>query len=620
MNRAKLVVVMTLGLLVLGLAGILYYYNLRPILAEGGNPAWRTVFLPVGAVSDEIAIDPNGKVWVSGSRIRYTNEGGYLAMWDGSTWQEFTTDQVGLDPVAKDFDFDSTGRVWIAVPTGAASFDGKTWAAYALQAGEDCLWSTLAIDRRDRVWLGGEGCGVINFDRNAWVKLQANRSFGYHVSVLAVDPLGRIWVGTDENKGLFVYDGTGWTEYPISLIPYLKNKQDSKKGMRQGVWIRDIAFDSAGRAWIATNEGLISLSTLAADEGSRPDWRLEIQTDRPNTPYVLRIETDGAGRVYATSLYRQGIIIRDAGQWKNIGKIQNTFGLAEDLPDGQSLAIHPDGSIWISAHEYAVGQQRLFILNYNQLSLYGSQAFEVGASDRLPVLAFLTLALLLLLLVAALLTRPAGSEPQSGQISSSRWKLGWVLANGLAWLTAAGVMLLPLYWLGTLSTTTFSLAKSFILWMPVVGIVLSAIWAAGQWIGLAAVLQQAGRWSAYAFFGTLGGFLGFYVCGAIILTILPAAIESIENNAIIVPSMTLLCFPPIVGVLYFATLWLAGYLTGRLQTRLLATIAPSLEKWAKRNAKIMALSGLLGPLGGIVYALLSGEILQPNLFGEEIKD
>lgn len=606
MNRAKLVVVIALGIIVLGLAGMLYYYNLRPILAERGNPAWQAILLPAGADSGEIAIDPKGRVWISGSRERYTDQDGYLAVWDGTTWQEFTNDQVGLIPKVGDFGFDSTGRVWIAVPTGAAAFNGKTWTAYAMQTGEDCVWSTLAIDRGDRVWLGGEGCDLTVFDGNEWIKLHKDQSFSPHVSALAVDPLGRVWVGTSQNKGLFIYDGTGWTEYPISEIPHLMNMQDSKKGIGQGVWIRDIALDSTGRAWIATNEGLVSVNPVTIGKG-RPDWRVEIQ-EGP----ILNIEFDAAGYVYAKSFVREGIMVRDGDLWKDLEKVQINFGPVDDLPDVQSLASHPDGRIWISTHDYSGGRQRLFILNYDQLALSGSRASEDGASDRLPILALPTLVLLVLLLLAALLTRLAGSDLSSKQITSDRWIRGWVLANGLAWLTAASIFLLPQQWIFS-EPLWRDWARPFMLWMPVVGVIMSAIWAAGQWIGLAAVLPQSGRLAAKTFIGALSGFACFYAGGIILLIISEAGLEeSAEFGYFLI-----CCFPLALGVLYFSSLWLAGSATGLMQKQILEEIPMPIEKWARRNAKIMALSGFLGPLGGIVYGLSSGEILRPNLFGKE---
>lgn len=239
-----------------------------------------------------------------------------------------------------------------------------------------------------------------------------------------------------------------------------------------------------------------------------------------------------------------------------------------------------------------------------------------------PVFAVSVLGLLALLLLAAVLSRPVGTTPPPKQISSSRWMRDWVLANGLAWLTAASVLLFPLYRLASLPT--YQLARSFMLWMALAGVAVSAIWAAGQWIGLAAVVPHAGRWLAYTFIGTLSVYACLYIFGALALNIIPAANVWVENN---VPTVAWyfawLLIPFVLGILgalYSTPFILTGYLTGRLQTGLLAAIAPSIEKWAQDNALNMAAGSLLGPLGGIVYALLSGRILRPKLFGEEDGD
>lgn len=599
MNREKLVVVLTLGIIVVGLAGMLYYYNIRPILAERGNPAWGTVKLPVGAVSEEIAIDPKGRVWISGSRNSSSDQAGYLAFLDGSTWQEFSADQVGLNPHTNGFGFDSTGRVWIVVPEGAAVYDGSSWKAYAMETSEDCIWGALAIDRSDRVWLGGEGCGVLIFHGNKWVKLQANPSISDNVSVLTVDPQGRVWVGTSQGEGLYIFDKSGWTAYPIKTIPYLNAKKR--------VLIRDIAFDSAGRAWIATNIGLVDVYLSAIDR-DKPNWGGEIPGE-----YILDVETDKSNHVFAKSLEREGVMVRDRGNWKDIEEVQSIFGPPDYLPLVQSLALHPDGRVWINADPHPGSRQRLYILDYNRLFNQRLEILKLKASYRLPVVAIPALGLLVVLWLAAVLTRPVGTTATLKQISSSKWMLGWVLVNGLAWMTTAGILLIPLQWLINLPTDQF--AKPFMVWMPVVGITVSVIWATSQWIGLAAVLPQAGYWSWVTFLGALAGYAIFIAVGEILLMISDAGMKDYYE----VFGYILYCsFPFISGLLYFGSLWIVGSMTGKLQVQILNEIPLPIEKWARRNATNMALSGLLGPLGGIIYALASGRILRPKLFGEEV--
>lgn len=79
---------------------------------------------------------------------------------------------------------------------------------------------------------------------------------------------------------------------------------------------------------------------------------------------------------------------------------------------------------------------------------------------------------------------------------------------------------------------------------------------------------------------------------------------------------------PVVCLLpasYFTSLWLIGMVSGGMQEKIFEVLPKPIAKWARRNAKIMALSGILGPLGGIVYALETGKILQSMLFNYEEK-
>lgn len=235
-----------------------------------------------------------------------------------------------------------------------------------------------------------------------------------------------------------------------------------------------------------------------------------------------------------------------------------------------------------------------------------------------PVLAGPVLGLLALLWLAAVLTRPVGTAIPSKQISSNRWMRGWVLANSLAWMTAAGILLITFRWLG--NQPWFVLDKAYLHWMPVVGIILAAVWAAGQWIGLATVLPQAGRWSISAFLGTLIGFFCFIAGLAVLGGVLLSSDYSFGGDLFMGIIMSVLL--PVVCLLpasYFTSLWLIGMVSGGMQEKIFEVLPKPIAKWARRNAKIMALSGILGPLGGIVYALETGKILQSMLFNYEEK-
>jgi hypothetical protein len=161
--------------------------------------------------------------------------------------------------------------------------------------------------------------------------------------------------------------------------------------------------------------------------------------------------------------------------------------------------------------------------------------------------------------------------------------------------------------------------KQFMLWMPGVGVCLSMIWAAGQWMGMATVLPQAGRWSVGAFIGTLAGFIVFYASAGALLAAFEVASAYFEYNIIIIGGI-LPFFLPVVGAVYIGSLGLVGLLTGWMNAHLLAQHAMPIDQWASHNAINMMLGGVLGPIGGILYGAMSGKILQTRLFGDEKMD
>ena len=104
----------------------------------------------------------------------------------------------------------------------------------------------LGIDKNDVVWIGTDGQGVINYNRNLWGGSEVNGSLlDWHINCIVVDNNNMKFFGT--NNGFVTYDGS-------HAQIYTRPKQGT--ALLPNPTIKAIAFDNSGNWYIGTQGGL----------------------------------------------------------------------------------------------------------------------------------------------------------------------------------------------------------------------------------------------------------------------------------------------------------------------------------------------------------------------------
>ncbi|MBU0559141.1 MAG: T9SS type A sorting domain-containing protein [Bacteroidetes bacterium] len=157
----------------------------------------------------DVIVDKFNHVWFVGWY-------GYIAMYDGSRWHSYDSDDVGIYySLNLDYAFaDSKGRKWFAdnqtsPNSGLIMYDDVNWnvinfpelnrGQYIYQAVEDHLGN---------IWFAS-AAGLLKYNNKNWYIYNKDYSEVDFTSTKAVtvDERGNIWVGTD--KGLYVYNEMG---------------------------------------------------------------------------------------------------------------------------------------------------------------------------------------------------------------------------------------------------------------------------------------------------------------------------------------------------------------------------------------------------------------------------
>jgi streptogramin lyase len=280
----------------------------------------RTQYL-AGANPVLVAIDPNGKPWVSDN----PNDGSMLRTLQGDQWIPSSFYRGWASSVV----FDQKGNMWIA-DGSLYKFDGKNRTSFTRQ-NSGLLRNDpylVTIDPTDRVWMTygfsavEPGLGVTVFDGNTWTTFNISNSglASNEVTAIAFDSENRAWFGT--THGLSIFDGNKWVTYSLGNSGLL------------GEAISAIAFDQKGRAWIVSHGNQNGINSFDGKEWV--DYSFEEIGFHGSDPKIL---VDPLGRIW---LEGSDVKIFQGDKW---------IGLAEE--DGYnnnvfSIAADPQGKIWIA--------------------------------------------------------------------------------------------------------------------------------------------------------------------------------------------------------------------------------------------------------------------------------
>ena len=175
----------------------------------------------------DVAVDDAGRVWMVSDDSDFG-----VAVYDGSSWQEFTTTDGVPSHVLSNIEIAPDGTVWIAteardhgepdpgedpnVPAaGAASFNGETWTTYTTADGLASNDGEVVVAPDGTAWVT-HGEAVSRFDGDTW---SAHDTPGSLRSGAVGGSDGTLWLAT--YNGFVHFDGTDATPYtvPAEMAP-----------------------------------------------------------------------------------------------------------------------------------------------------------------------------------------------------------------------------------------------------------------------------------------------------------------------------------------------------------------------------------------------------------------
>ena len=215
---------------------------------------------PIRRIFD-ILEDKDGVLW-------FTSGADGLYRYDGVSWINYTTADGLLTNDMRYMFQDRDGALWL--PHQNYRFDGASWRKYPTSGPK------MTQDKEGNLWF--PGFGVSRFDGNSWkVYTQADGLADNGVGDLFVDQEGILWCMT--TGGISRFDGVNWQTYPqrngrwgaifqgndgvlwfggenglTRFDGKTWHTYTTDDGLPDNV-IRDIAQDSDGTLWIATESG-----------------------------------------------------------------------------------------------------------------------------------------------------------------------------------------------------------------------------------------------------------------------------------------------------------------------------------------------------------------------------
>jgi streptogramin lyase len=202
--------------------------------------------IPYDAINS-ITIDNQDNVWVC------TNNG--IGIFDGTTWKNYNKSNSVLKTnninVVR---FDQNGTAWICTQNNFVSFDGINWKYYGFSSGGiDYLSVTdIVIINNNNIWLATTNTGLIKFDGDNSYKIYSKSNSDIltnYISSLGLEQNGNLWI---LNKSLPAYRGG---------VTLLQGEEFSPYPFGESTFFpRSIFIDNNSKKWIATNEGLLTIT------------------------------------------------------------------------------------------------------------------------------------------------------------------------------------------------------------------------------------------------------------------------------------------------------------------------------------------------------------------------
>ena len=217
----------------------------------------------------------------------------------------------------------------VAVTSGAIStaaklilVDTTLWRDYTTKNSSifsDNL-TCITIDKKNVIWVGTSGSGVISFDGSNWGGQQLFAILpSSNVNCITVNKNDTLFIGT--NRGFVTYDGINehMFGFRTSGLP--------------NYWVNAIGFDNTGTWYIGTQGG------LTASNGT---FWLSYNFETVPDTFITAIFNDNSGNLWV-GLKSKGLVVRKDNNW--IGYYANGGSIINNYV--RAFAESPLGEVWI---------------------------------------------------------------------------------------------------------------------------------------------------------------------------------------------------------------------------------------------------------------------------------
>jgi len=272
----------------------------------------------------------------------------------------FSVAEAGRDWVVQSVSADTNGGIWLGFNGGGVTYwkDGRR-QDYGAAQGISPNFSTVLVDREQRVWVGTRDAGLFEFIGGRFQPvreiLQFRRSLNVNISALYEDRAGRLWVGTDD--GLACRDQNEWRWF-------------SRQHGLTGNQITAIADDKEGAVWIGT-------ARTGLNRWMAGQFTAVHETNGLPSENITSLCADDDGVLWAGT--GNGLGRLHAGRWTRFG---TEDGLASD---GISYLIEDDQeNLWIGSNlgVMRVAKRSLASVAFGKAPAIACRVY--GQSDGLP--------------------------------------------------------------------------------------------------------------------------------------------------------------------------------------------------------------------------------------------